>query len=207
MKQIRLLLVAFALAVAGAAATATAQASNSLRSAAVYTLTNSTAGNAVTAFERDAHGALTPLGSFATGGIGTGAGLGSQGALAISGDGKLLFAVNAASNTISQLAVKPHGLELVPVVPSGGPTPISVTVHGNLLYVLDAGGGGHISGFTFDHSIVAPLAGSTRPLGAGREAAAQGAAPPDGAELVVTERAANTIDTYVVGASAAEAAP
>src|SRR4051812_20847037 len=188
MRQIRLLLVAFALAVAGAAATATAQASNSLRSAAVYPRTNSTAGNAVTAFERDAHGALTPIGSFATGGNGTGAGLGSQGALAISGDGKLLFAVNAASNTISQLAVKPHGLELVAVVPSGGPTPISVTGHGNLLYVLDAGGGGNISGFTFDHSGIAPLAGSTRPLGAGSAGPAQVGFTPDGAELVVTEK-------------------
>ena len=46
----------------------------------------------------------------ATGGNGTGANLGSQGAVALSDDGKLLFAVNAGSNSISEFAVREHGL-------------------------------------------------------------------------------------------------
>src|SRR5947208_12985909 len=71
MKQIRLLLVPFALALAAVAMTATAQASSSERSGAVYTLTNSPNGNAVAVFDRDAHGVLTPAGTFATGGNGT----------------------------------------------------------------------------------------------------------------------------------------
>ena len=41
----------------------------------------------------------------ATGGLGTGAGLGSQGALAFSDNGRWLFAVNAGSNDISAFAV------------------------------------------------------------------------------------------------------
>ena len=86
MKQIRLLLVPVTLALAAVAVTATAQASSSERSGAVYTLTNAPSGNAIAVFDRDAHGALTPAGTFATGGSGTGANLGSQGALAISAD-------------------------------------------------------------------------------------------------------------------------
>ena len=183
MKQIRLLLVPFALALAAVAMTATAQASSSERSGAVYTLTNSPNGNAVAVFDRDAHGVLTPAGTFATGGNGTGANLGSQGALALSADRKLLFAVNAASSTISELAVQPHSLQLVGTAASGGTTPISLTVHGNLLYVLNAGGAGSISGFTFGRDGISPIAGSTRPLGAGSAGPAQVAFSPDGASV------------------------
>jgi hypothetical protein len=43
---------------------------------AVFTLSNSAAGNAVIAFGRSADGSLSPAGSFATLGKGTGAGLG-----------------------------------------------------------------------------------------------------------------------------------
>src|SRR5207249_379047 len=59
---------------------------------AVYTLTNQVAGNAVAVFARAGDGTLTAAGSFSTGGAGTGAGLGSQGAVTLSNDGRLLFA-------------------------------------------------------------------------------------------------------------------
>jgi 6-phosphogluconolactonase (cycloisomerase 2 family) len=72
---------------------------------AVYTLTNSPAGNAVVAFSRAADGTLTAKGSFATGGSGAGSGLGSHGAVVLSNDGGQLFAVNAGSNTISLFGV------------------------------------------------------------------------------------------------------
>ena len=71
---------------------------------AVYTQSNSAAGNAVIVFGRSADGTLTPAGSFATLGNGTGAGLGSQGAVTLSDDGEFLFAVNAASNTMTTAA-------------------------------------------------------------------------------------------------------
>ena len=48
-------------------------------------------------------------------------------------------------------------------VPSGGTMPISLTVHGQLLYVLNAGGAANISGFGTDGDGLTPIAGSTRP--------------------------------------------
>ena len=108
---------------------------------AVYTLTNQVAGNAVAIFSRARDGSLTPAGAAPTGGAGTGAGLGSQGALALDDGGRRLFAVNAGSNEISSFAVAPDGgLTLVDRVASGGVTPISLTVHRGLLYALNAGG-------------------------------------------------------------------
>ena len=61
-----ILAASFALSGAGAAAAAG-------DNGAVYTLTNSAAGNAVAIFNRAADGTLTPAGSVSTGGLGTGA--------------------------------------------------------------------------------------------------------------------------------------
>jgi len=115
----------------------------------VYVLTNQTTGSAVASFTRAADGRLMPAGAVSTGGKGTGSGLGSQGALALSDGGELLFAVNAGSNEISAFVVSPEGgLALAARVPSGGTQPISLTTHAELVYVLNAGGQGNISGFT-----------------------------------------------------------
>src|SRR3989442_8703623 len=117
---------------------------------AVYTLMNLTSGNAVAVFARAADGTLTVAGTVPTGGIGTGSGLGSQGALALSEDGRWLFAVNAGSNDVSIFRVTPTGLSWTSRIPSGGTKPISVTVHDKLLYVLNGGGSGNIAGFALD---------------------------------------------------------
>src|SRR5205823_11363385 len=87
---------------------------------------DSTAGaNTIAAFDRHADGTLTPVpGSpFPAGGAGTGTGIGSQGALQATDDGRYLLAVDAGSNQISVLAVEHDGgLRLVPhgVIDSGG---------------------------------------------------------------------------------------
>src|SRR6266404_4794963 len=81
---------------------------------AVYTLTNQVAGNAVAVFNRSADGTLTAAGTIATGGTGTGAGLGSQGAVALSDDGRRLFAVNAGSNDVSVFDVGPAQVSFSP---------------------------------------------------------------------------------------------
>src|SRR6266849_9719364 len=107
---------------------------------AVYTMNNSSNGNRVLVFARAADGTLTAAGSFETGGLGTGGGLGSQGALVLSSNERWLFAVNAGSNDISAFAVERRGLSLVDRVPSGGRRPLSLAVHDDLLYVLNAGG-------------------------------------------------------------------
>src|SRR2546427_9802249 len=117
---------------------------------AVYTLMNLTSGNAVAIFARAADGTLTAAGTVATRGTGTGSGLGSQGAVVLSADGRWLFAVNAGSNDVSIFRVSPAGLALTSRIPSGGVQPISLAVRGNVLYVLNGAGGGNIAGFALD---------------------------------------------------------
>ncbi len=167
---------------------------------AVYALTNVAGGNAVAMYSRGADGSLSWLGSVSTGGAGAGASLGSQGALALSDDGRSLFAVNAGSNDVSAFRVTPSGLQLTGRVASGGVRPISVTVHGDVLYVLNAGGDGNISGFRVGtDGALAPLAGSTRPLSGSGVGPAQVSFSPTGAWLVVTEKTTNRLDIYAVG--------
>jgi 6-phosphogluconolactonase len=167
---------------------------------AVFTQSNSAAGNAVIAFSRSADGSLTPAGSFATLGNGTGAGLGSQGALALSNDGQFLFAVNAASNSVTSFAVNGTSLTRINTVASGGTLPISVTTHGDVLYVLNAGGTENITGFSIASSgALSVLPGSTRPLSATGVGPAQVGFDPSGRRLVVTEKNTNLIDVYLVG--------
>ena len=72
----------------------------------VYVNDNTATANTIAAFNRHADGTLTPVpGSpFAAGGSGTGAGIGSQGALQETANGRYLLAVDAGSNQISVLA-------------------------------------------------------------------------------------------------------
>src|SRR2546422_2222120 len=167
---------------------------------AVYALTNSSDGNAVLVYQRGGDGLLTPAGSFATGGTGTGASLGSQGAVIVSDDHQLLFAVNAGSNSISSFRIRPGGLELADTAPSGGTMPISVAFFRGLLYVLNVGVLNNISGFTVDRDGgLTPLAGSVRALSAASTNPAQVGFNDDGTVVIVTERASNRIDTYTGG--------
>ncbi|MBC8078641.1 MAG: beta-propeller fold lactonase family protein [Chloroflexales bacterium] len=163
---------------------------------AVYALTNAADGNAVAIFNRAGDGTLTAASSVPTGGLGTGAGLGSQGALAFGKNGKLLFAVNAGSNEISTFKVGKTGLTLVDRVASGGVLPISLTTHDDTLYVLNAGASGNITGFRIREGKLVPLPDTTRPLSSAAADPAQVQFNPDGDLLAVTEKATNTIDTY-----------
>jgi 6-phosphogluconolactonase len=165
----------------------------------VYTMNNSPAGNTVLVFDRAADGSLTAAGSYATGGTGTGAGLGNQGGLVLQGN--WLAVVNAGSHDVSLFSVNGDGsLSLADRVSSGGTMPISVTISGNLLYALNAGGSGNISGFAIAfNGDLTSIAGSTRPLSNGAAGPAQIEFAPDGQWLVVTEKATNRITTYPVG--------
>jgi 6-phosphogluconolactonase (cycloisomerase 2 family) len=77
------------------------------------------------------------------------------------------------------------------------------------LYVLNEGGTPNITGFTVsDTGELTPLPGSTRPLTAGSAAdPAEVSFNPDGSLLVVTEKAANLIDVYVVGSDGVAGPP
>jgi 6-phosphogluconolactonase (cycloisomerase 2 family) len=168
-------------------------------SATLYTQTNSASGNQVQVYESTADGIPTLVTEVATGGLGSGAGLGSQGALALSSDHRFVFAVNAGSNDVSSFVAGPHELRLVSRVASGGTTPISLTTHGGLLYVLNAAGFANIAGFQIrpDGSLEA-IAGSSQPLSAAAPGPAQIGFDRDGEALVVTEKATNRIVAYHV---------
>ncbi len=174
---------------------------------AVYTLTNQVAGNAVAVFDRAADGTLGAAGTVATGGTGTGAALGSQGAVALSDDGRWLFAVNAGSNDVSVFAARGAEPTLASRTASGGTLPISVTVHRNLLYVLNAGGDGNISGFSVGTTGgLTPIPGSTRSLSGSNVGPAEVSFSPDGRRLVVTEKNTSLLDVYAVDANGAAGA-
>ena len=68
--------------------------------------------------------------------------LASQGSLASDPSDGLLVAVNGGSNTISVFHTFGPFLSRPRVVSSGGTTPVSVAVRGDLIYVLNAGGTG-----------------------------------------------------------------
>src|SRR5262249_36891937 len=144
----------------------------------------------------------------ATGGSGTGGGLGNQGAVGLSDDRRLLFAVNAGSNQITSFEVTPHGLRREALVASGGIEPVSLTVHERLLYLLNAGRRGSISGFTIGpDGELAPVSGSTRSLSSPGAGAAEVSFNSDGSKLVVTEKATDKIDAYAVEADGRASGP
>jgi 6-phosphogluconolactonase len=177
-------------------------------SGAVYAMTNQASGNAIAVYQRAPDGSLTMVSTVATGGLGTGSGLGSEGSIVLSENGRWLVAVNAGSNEISAFRVEPSGLALAAKVSSGGTMPISVTVHQNLIYVLNAGGTGNIAGFTLSPAgQLTSLAGSIRPLSASASNPAQVSFSPDGSLLVVTEKATNLVLTYAVDKDGLAAGP
>lgn len=185
----------------------------------VYAMTNDPQGNRIMVFMRGADGTLTPGPTVATGGNGSGQFensanglvLGEQSPDNLGGTHKFLFATNTGSSSISVFKVFNDGtLELTDVEPSGGTKPISVTAHDNTVYVLNEGNGNsctgsavtppNISGFRLRaEGELTPIPGSTRPVSGGATSGcAQVSFNKDGRVLVVTERGADVISTYLV---------
>jgi 6-phosphogluconolactonase len=163
----------------------------------VYTMTNSSSGNAVVMYSRSAHGTLGEPQSFPTGGSGTGAGLGSQGALVMSDNGHWLIAANAGSNDVTVFSTRDGKVTVTDRQASGGVMPISIALDGDLVFILNAGAPANITGFELTpRGALVPIPGSTRVL--------PGAAPAQvsfanhGTTLVVTEKNSNTITVYAV---------
>lgn len=170
---------------------------------ALYVASNAPAGNDVLVFDRDEAGSLSFAAAIATGGTGTGGGLGNQSGLVLSPDGRWLLVVNAGSHDVSVFQVSGTELTLTDRAPSGGQQPVSVAIDRDLVYVLNAGGaaGGadSIAGFRLDRSgRLQAIAGSIQPLSAPNTAPAQIGFTPDGRQLVVTEKATNLIGIFSV---------
>jgi DNA-binding beta-propeller fold protein YncE len=179
---------------------------------AVFVQTDNTSGNQVVAYHRASDGTLSPAGTYATGGLGgVLAGsvvdhLASQGSLSYDPWHALLYAVNAGSDTVSVFAVNGDRLALRQVLSSGGSFPVSVAVHGDLVYVLNALGGGRLAGYRVLGGGLVPIPGSGRALGLDPTASPQYtntpgqlAFTPDGGQLIVTTKAnGNDIDVFGV---------
>src|SRR3954451_7263260 len=165
---------------------------------AVYVSTNATSGNAVQILHRVGDGSLHAGGLVATGGKGTGAGLGSQGAVTLSTDRNWLFVVNAGSNSLTWFRVTgTGGLVRGGSVWTHGTTPVSVTQSGSLVYVVNSGSGS-IAGFRIGPGGLGFLSGSVRPLSGSGATPAEIAFRPGGGVLAVTEKATSTVDTFHV---------
>jgi 6-phosphogluconolactonase (cycloisomerase 2 family) len=196
-----LLVATLAVPVGALAAASPAAAGPRPAGVTIYTQTNGAAGNAVLAY-REAAGSLSFVASYATGGTGTGAGLGSQGAVAV--EGRNLLAVNAGSDELSLFRVDNDGsLTLVDVTSTGGDRPVSVTVDHTTVYVVNAGDRS-VTGFRIRGGALDPIAGSRQTLPG--DGAAQISFDRNGNRLVVTQKATNTIDVLPVDHHVAGAA-
>jgi 6-phosphogluconolactonase len=171
-----------------------------LRSGMVFTSSNDPAGNMLLVYARSADGSLVQVGQAATGGTGTGADLGSQGAVTLARDGAHLFVVNAGDSTVSTFGLEGDQLVLKSTVASGGLHPISVTEFGGRVYVLNDGGDGNVTGMRNDHGVLVPIPDSTRGLSAPAEVSmpAQVGFTLDGDAIVITEKGTNTLTSYRV---------
>jgi 6-phosphogluconolactonase len=171
---------------------------------AVYTLSNEAGGNQLVVFARDGGGGLSLAGSIATGGLGLGSGLGSQGSLIFGSSKRVLYAVNAGGHNLTVLSAHWGLPEVMQVIDSAGKNPISLTAREDPLYVLNnnfaAGDVDQVSGFQIDpfSQQLAFLPGSTRGLSAGIVGPAQVGFDRDGKVLVVTEKTTSKIDTFRV---------
>lgn len=174
----------------------------------VYINDNIAPANSVAGFDRHADGSLTPMrGSpFTVGGSGTGHPNASQGSLQLSADGRYLLAVDAGSNQISVLRIKPDGsLQLAgEPVASGGIDPVSIGIHGNLVYVANAGPGSNTgdtnyTGFTLN------AGGQLRPIPDSTYVLPNDSKPGqvlfsgDGTRVAGTRIATSLIDSFTVG--------
>lgn len=135
-------------------------------SSAVFTMTNAKSGNEVIIYARDAMtGRLSYPRAFSTGGVGgddtletaPDDPLGSQNSVIVADN--CVLACNAGSNTISSFGIIVkngliEGFKRTSIVGSGGDLPVSIAYSNNadrIVYVLNAGGPGSISGFALNN--------------------------------------------------------
>ena len=174
---------------------------------AVFAMTNATDDNRIITYRRAADGALTRVGSISTRGKGIGTDLDSQGGLRLSDDHRFLYAVNAGSDDISVFSVAGANLRFLQKV-AAGDLPISLTLHADLLYVLDGSVAGNgIRGFRVaSDGTLSPLPDSFRALSSPIAVPGEIEFSPDGRVLLVTQKTTNVllspqnaIDAFRVG--------
>jgi 6-phosphogluconolactonase (cycloisomerase 2 family) len=200
MKLIRLIRLATAAGMIFAFGPGMAAADNGVIGA-VYTMTNDPAGNQVLQYDRMADGSLAYRAHYDTGGQGTGSGLGNQGGVVLSDDGRWLLVVNAGSDDISVFRIAGRDLVLTDTESSGGVRPISVTIDRDQVYVVNAGGDvgdeDSIAALFIDnYGHLTLAAGSVQPLSAASTGPAQIKLSPNARFVVVTEKGTSTISVF-----------
>jgi 6-phosphogluconolactonase (cycloisomerase 2 family) len=182
---------------------------------ALFIETDSASGNSILSYLRGSDGTISFAGTYATGGNG-GAGanssaapLGSQDGLTLVNNDQELIATNAGSNTISLFDVSGTHLKLAQQVSSGGQFPNSISSHGNLVAVLNAGGTGSVQEYSLERGKLVTLESENRSLGLDNttppdyvHGAGQVGYTPNGQHLVVTTKdSTNSYDVFSVSTS------
>lgn len=176
---------------------------------AVFVQTNDPSANAIRVYDRASNGKLSFAASYATGGLGgstIGAptdALSSQGSLTFDAADGLLFAVDVGSDTVTVFAVSGDQLRRTQVVASGGDFPVSVTAEHGLVYVLNGGGDGSVSGYRVNGDQLVPISGSIRSLGLNNttppnflSSPGQVTLSPSGGQLIIPTKSNGVIDVF-----------
>lgn len=161
---------------------------------AVFAMTNVTAGNSIVTYRRAQDGTLTRLRDVRTRGLGIGTDLDTQGGLRLSADHRFLYAVNAGSDDLSVFAVDGARLRFIQKVYAGD-EPVSLTLSGHLLYVLNGSVAGNgIRGFTIaSDGRLTPLPNSFRDLSSRIAVPGNIQFSPDGHVILVTHKTTNEL--------------
>jgi 6-phosphogluconolactonase (cycloisomerase 2 family) len=195
-------LLAVALCLGASASTIYAAETIGRGSTSVFVMTNDNVKNEILTYQQGSDGQFALRERVATGGRGSGGQtdpLQSQGALTISGNHALLFAVNSASGTVSSF----HLLNGIPVFIdqeySGGAFPIAVTEHNGTVYVLNAGGSGAVVALKADGlGRLHKIQNGSAFLTSTNSGASSISISPNGQWLIVIEKASNSIDAFPV---------
>lgn len=166
---------------------------------AAFAMTNRARINEVVAFARAADGTLTELKAYSTGGNGIGVDFDTQGGLTLSRDNRFLYACNPGSDDVTVFAVDGARLSLIQKV-SAGDQPLSITLFGNLAYVLDGSVAGNgVTGFTVGNDgKLTPIPDSFRDLSSPIAVPGEVQFSPDGRNIIVTGKVGSFIDVFNV---------
>lgn len=183
----------------------------------VYAMTNGADHNAVVRYARHADGSLEYRDTTLTGGRGTGSKvipalavdgvdpLTSQHSLTLTADRTVLIASNTGDDTMTSFQVGEDGeLRIASRIASGGRFPNSVAIHGDLVYVANAGDPGHgaaasVIGFRIGrHGVLHQISEAAGALGSPASQPTHALFSPDGSRLVVSDVATNQIAVFPV---------
>ncbi len=181
---------------------------NNRADGAVFAMTNATEGNEIVVYERFSNGTINRVRSVSTRGLGIGVDTDTQGPLRLSRNNRYLYAVNPGSDDVTVFEVDGTRLRYVQKIYAGD-QPLSLTLSGNLLYVLNGSVAGNgIRGFRVaNNGTLTPLADSFRMLSSPIAVPGIVEFSPDGRVLLVTHKTTNVllspqnaIDAFTVGA-------